>query len=245
MSGVYYIIGDVRDGKTHGSIQRSLPALVGKQTFRHILYIGTATANGGFQTYKATTGLKHSFPTAQVVSLATELEDKKRSLTKDFEKADMILFEGGNVERLLAFMKKFEIKRLCQDAFDRGAAVGGICGGGAVFAGHLIHSAQHDVEPFNFLTPLESNLRPEKGLGLMPQISVSCSMDIPETERGRLEFLKYRAEDGDISVGLKLDEAVIWTEDCGLKALETSKKSNKLPFRVMPDGRCVTIDLHP
>lgn len=232
--GVFYAIGDVKDGRRYGRIFRELAGFTVADV-RHILYIGAAINNDLKYKAQFERGARISYQGAQISSLnlsphtpLTDRHARPEKIETRFAEADIVYFDGGSIHALLTTLTRFGLIEQCRAVFDRGGAVGGLCGGGTVLASLLVHAGQADI-------------RCEAGAGLMPGLIMTSKINIEGERAERLRQMRVALRDnpGHSAIALGRDQAVIWRNRYeGARALMHSKRSpkEKRPFQLSADG---------
>lgn len=211
--GIYYIMGGVAKG---ARIKETIMFLAGQfQTPANILYIGAAHDNDpslerGFSNsllVECDNGqLKLSSLTFQTSKNPNCVKISKGDIEQKFSDADIIFFDGGEIETLKSIFDKFKLKKLCQEAFNRGASVGGLCAGGSFFGSTVIHSGIED-----------ESLRTDRGLGLIERTTITCYIG-DKAQAHRLSMLENTAyQANEIGLGVPIDQTVTWNRKQGFQ----------------------------
>ena len=241
MTGVYYVIGDVKDGRRYGKIFKNLAGFTADDV-NHILYIGAAINNSLSHKNTFEKGARISYPDAHISSLnlsehtaLTDRHARPEKIEARFAEADMVYFDGGSVHALLATINRFGLIDQCRTAFEKGAAVGGLCAGGSVLASLLIHATQTGIQC-------------DHGTNLMPNLILTSKIDFSEQREERLYHMRQAciSHPDHTAIGLGKDQAVIWRNRYeGARALMHAQGSpkDKRPFSIDKDGQRTPLPL--
>ena len=233
--GSFFVIGDIK-GKGHKVQQAVIRALAhGKQLFQpKVLYIGAASENNPHYESGFISGIKAVFPGSSVTPLRfsmaqpnSDFDSCSKEVAPEFEKADIIYFEAGDIAPLKAVFDRFKLKSLCKRAYERGALVGGLCGGGSFMADQVVH---YDVQSGDFTRDL--------GASLWAGSAISCHMDREDEYSQRHQQLKNVASSGMMrAIGLGANQAVVFDESGEYALCPTAMvDAAKSPFYVDRNG---------
>lgn len=238
--GIYYVIGDIKRGSSYRGQHAVLKHIAAKinVTQPEILYLGAACNNEPKPKYGFIGGMKKLFPAGNVTSVSLsvdhdnlEFDKKLLPIECSFERADLIYFDGGDVFTLKSVFDRFKLKEMCANAFKRGAAVGGMCGGGSFLADEVIH---YDVQSGSFSRDI--------GARLLPNIGISCHMDRTDEFDERYQQLKNISYSGtQTAIGLGADQAVIF--DGFNQYSFVQERNNNPPFQVDSTGKLVPLPI--
>nr|MBI1231886.1 hypothetical protein [Cytophagales bacterium] len=203
-----------------------------------VLYIGAAADNG--LEYKQTfiKGINMAVPDAHVESLNLTLSPDCRhgnpqKLNLAFGRADVVYFDGGDTMKLRDIFRMFSLDEYCKEAYERGAYVGGSCGGGSIFAEGVVYSDR------------QGNIHTDKGVGLIPNVTISAKIDWEEQAEAREAALRAvaveKAGENMRCIGVGDNQIIIFHKD-GLLSLAkpgfhgTTGKPLRRAFTMKPDG---------
>lgn len=122
-------------------------------------------------------------------------------IKQSFEKADVIFFEGGNPLILSELFEKYGLKDLCKSAFERGAAVGGICAGGLMMLERMVYE-DHREE----ITDMPAT-------GLVPDTVASCYVTRAMTGYDREDKLTDLSVSLEQAIGLGDNQTIIFNDN--------------------------------
>lgn len=202
--GSYFVIGGVTGGAAiHGTV-RSLA----KQFERpaNVLYIGAAGLNDpGYEDLFA-----RSFPGEEdMIRIGTlqlykedfmgDGEEDPEVIRKNFEQADIVFFDGGDIRVLREVFEKFKLKDICKEAFERGACVGGLCIGGSYLGAEVLYRDNDDKK-----------LHVAEGLNLIKDTALTCYIGRPQQEERLLKLQDIVNEERKIGVGVPVNQTMVW-----------------------------------
>ncbi len=239
MSGGYYVIGDMKgNGEGFRSIFSWLMHHSG-ETDPKVFYVDA----GGNQ-YRSypddfRKAIKHINRFAQVNTQkittdmsVMELSGLEYKLERGFLHSDIIFFEAGSIETLRQNFIRYNLAELAKNAWEKGALVGGLCGGGSILAEQVVYHEQ------NFTSSA-------KGLGLIEGVAVSCKMHKADHE-ARLTLLAQtlKQDFARYAVGLSVDQAVLF-EANSISAIPTGRDKDGQPFLVTDSSERQSIAFAP
>lgn len=206
-TGLYYIIGGVKGGTKIKETIRTL-----SDRFDHaasILYIGAShdynpLFERGFRNALAKDEHPEDF---QVTSLNLTAADSQ-TIEGMFADAHIIFFDGSEISLLKEAFKSHHLKDLSQQAFERGACVGGLCAGGSYLGSTVVYADEASHE-----------LKATYGLGLIPNTTITCYIgDKAQIQRMRiLEDVSYRQN--ETGLGVPINQTVTWHPETGFERL--------------------------
>lgn len=217
---MYYVIGDVKCGKSYGDILRYL-ARQSNFDCPTVLYIGAAALNhlrykNCFETGLVKTYKNYQFSSLNVAPFTpfTDHHAKPEKIERAFSDADIIYFEAGDVRNLLETFERFSLKDYCVEASRAGKLVGGLCGGGSSLAERVVH---YEVESGTFID--------DKGIGLIPNTAISCHIDRQDERALRLYRMRMVKDRYGFNVfGLGTSQALCFNEKGEAVALNPTGK---------------------
>jgi len=180
--GAYYLMGgsQVKPLKT---MLRSLLSATQKST-PHVLYIEAAGNTDPNLINGFLGNLRRNFDDISYDALNLYLQQpnaigtKPENIKATFEKADIVFFEGGNLNILTELFQKHGLKDLCRTAFEKGAYVGGICAGGLILLDQIIYENNH------------GRITTMPGIGLVPSVAASCYIYDSDSGAERRDVLR-------------------------------------------------------
>lgn len=205
MSGVYYIMGASKAGR----LKKMIAGLVASRQKEapHILYV-EAAGNTDINLMNGFVGnLRKNLEGVSCDSLnlylrsANPEESTAENIKAAFEKADVIFIEGGNLNILTEIFQRDGLKELCKAAFERGAAVGGICAGGLMMLDTIVYEDHRE------------RITQMPGTGLVPDTAVSCYVTRPITGFEREEKLVELSSTINSSIGLADNQTIIFNRN--------------------------------
>ena len=214
--GRYYITGGVKKG---GQVRETILRLADHYNGPvSLLYLGAANANDPNFERPFIGGLSSQIKKGDITCDVLKLFDKpsiyehasEDSIEAAFAKADIIFFDGGELCTLKSVFNRHGLKDLCQQAFDRGATVGGLCAGGSILGSSAIHASD-----------LAERLCTDPAIGLIPETAFTCYIGM-RTHMRRLVLLEdHIYQSGETGIGIPVDQTLIWTEADGFESLFT------------------------
>lgn len=242
--GTFFVIGDIKKGNYGHRAQQSIIAQLANQsalTQPNILYIGAASDNNSNFENGFIGGIKRILPAASVLPLHfmldqeyIEFDSSSTEVRLAFESSDIVYFEAGDIAPLKAVFEKFQLKGHCKKAYDRGALVGGMCGGGSFMADQVVH---YDVQSGDFTRDI--------GASLWSKAAISCHMDRDDEYTERHQQLKNIASSGMMrAIGLGANQAVVF-DNSGEYALcpNVSAEDTLPPFYVDKSGQNLSLPI--
>ena len=211
--GLYYIIGGIKGGSR---IKETVATLATRFSVpSKVLYLGAAHKNdlgyeaSFFRSIELDKSISVKVSSLQLPDTTTEHQSELHAKAKkQFKEANIIFFDGGEVDVLENVFKLYELRSLCQQAFERGACVGGLCAGGSYLAANLIHSG---VET--------EDLRIDSGAGLIPDTVMTCYIG-DKAQRQRLYKLENESHKrGQTGVGVPVNQTITWNAQRGFQRL--------------------------
>ena len=209
--GLFFIIGGIKGGSR---IRETILSLSDKfQSPASVLYIGAAHKNDYSYEQGFLRGLEGAELRVNTLSLSSEDGDSNtvtdaNKIESQFNRANIIFFDGGEVEVLRNVFDRYQLKDLCRKSFERGASVGGLCAGGSFLGSTVIHSGIEDDQ-----------LRVDNGAGLIQNTAITCYIgDRAQAQRLRmLENRSYNAT--EVGLGVPINQTITWSPDSGFQRM--------------------------
>ncbi len=230
MSGGYYVIGDMKgNGEGFRGILSWLMERVGHNRDPRFFYVDAGgnmlrSCQDDFRT-----AIKRINRFAQVNTQklsdhmgAIELAGIEDKLTRGFAHADIVFFEAGDIEILRRSFARFQLGAMAQSARDRGAFVGGLCGGGSILAQNLVF---HENDETSF----------GAGEGLIAGVTISCKMNRHEQHDSRLALLSgsLGKQFTHQAIGIAADQAVLFDGNA-IGSIPTGRDKDGQAFTLDP-----------